>query len=346
MMKTHTICFLMVAVIGVGILAAQSPAMGTVVRLDPALDGIVSANARVDMLKTDYFGITEGPVWVPEGQSGYLLFADLGANAIYKWTPDNKLSVFLEKAGYTGDPAAISRIGFGANNGRLYILNLGPNGITLDPQGRVVFTAQGDRAIVRLEKDGTRTVLADKYEGKRLNRPNDMVIKSDGAAYFTDPRANNNPTMELATSAVFLLKDGKLQMLLSDFTVPNGIAFSPDEKYLYVNDSARRLIVRYDVRADDTVANGRTFIDMNDNKAPGNPDGMKVDGKGNVYCTGPGGIWIISPEGKHLGTILVPDNGTNMAFGDPDYKTLYITDRKNLAKIRLNTPGVRPGGRR
>jgi gluconolactonase len=152
--------------------------------------------------------------------------------------------------------------------------------------------------------------------------------------------------MELATSAVFLLKDGKLQMLISDFTVPNGIAFSPDEKYLYVNDSARRLIVRYDVQADDTIANGRTFVDMNDNKAPGNPDGMKVDAKGNVYCTGPGGIWIISPEGKHLGTIVLPDNGTNMAFGDADYKTLYITDRKNLAKIRLNTPGVRPGGRR
>jgi gluconolactonase len=345
MTKTHTICFLMVAVIALDILAAQSPAMGTVVKLDPALDEIVSANARVDMLKTDYFGITEGPVWVQEGRSGYLLFSDLGANVIYKWTADNKLSVFLEKAGYTGDLAAVSRIGFGANNGRLFILNLGANGLALDPQGRIVFTAQGDRAIVRLEKDGARTVLADKYEGKRLNRPNDLVIKSDGAVYFTDPRAANNPTMEQPTSGVFLIKDGKLQLLLSDFTVPNGIAFSPDEKYLYVNDSARRLIVRYDVRADDTVANGRTFIDMNDNKAQGNPDGMKVDGKGNIYCTGPGGIWIISPEGKHLGTILLPDNGTNMAFGDPDYKTLYITDRKNLAKIRLNTPGVRPGGR-
>lgn len=346
MLKTYTIGFLMVTVIGLGLVAAQSPAVGTVVKLDPALDQIVSANAKVDMLKTDYFGISEGPVWVPEGQSGYLLFADLGANAIYKWTPDNQLSVFLEKAGYTGDPAAISRIGFGANNGRLFILNLGPNGVTLDPQGRIVFTAQGDRAIVRLEKDGTRTVLADKYEGKRLNRPNDLVIKSDGAAYFTDPRAANNPTMEQATSGVFLLKDGKLQMLLSDLTTPNGLAFSPDEKYLYVNDSARRLIVRYDVQADDTVVNGRTFVDMNDDKAAGNPDGMKVDQKGNVYCTGPGGIWIISPEGKRLGTILLPLNGTNMAFGDPDYKTLYMTDRRNLAKIRLNTPGVRPGGRR
>jgi gluconolactonase len=342
MTKTHAICFLTVAAIGLDILAAQSPAVGTVVKLDPALDAIVSANARVEMLKTDYFGISEGPVWVPEGRSGYLLFSDLGANVIYKWAADNKLSVFLEKAGYTGDLAAVSRIGFGANNGRLFILNLGANGLALDPQGRIVFTAQGDRAIVRLEKDGARTVLADKYEGKRLNRPNDLVIKSDGAAYFTDPRAANNPTMEQATSGVFLIKDGKLQLLLSDFTVPNGIAFSPDEKYLYVNDSARRLIVRYDVRTDDSVANGRTFVDMNDNKAPGNPDGMKVDGKGNVYCTGPGGIWIISPEGKHLGTIPLPDNGTNMAFGDPDYKTLYITDRKNLAKIRLNTPGVRP----
>jgi gluconolactonase len=341
-MKTHAIAFLFIAIVGLALVAAQAPAGRSIVRLDPALDQIVSASAKVQMLKTDYFGISEGPVWIQDGQSGYLLFSDIGANVIYKWTSDNKMSVFLDKSGFTGELPEAMRGGYVANTGRLWIVNFGSNGIALDPQGRLVFTAQGDRAIVRLEKDGKRTILADKYEGKRLNRPNDVVVKSDGAVYFTDPRAANNPAMELPTSGVFLIKGGSLKMLLSDFTIPNGLAFSPDEKYLYVNDTGRKLIMRYDVRADDTIANGRTFIDMSSDKTPGNPDGMKVDQKGNVYCTGPGGIWIMSPEGKHLGTILLPENATNMAFGDPDYKTLYITDRRSFAKVRLNAPGMKP----
>ena len=331
--------------VAVGVITVQTQSQSAgqaVIRLDPALDQIVSANAKVETLKSDYFGITEGPVWIEEGPSGYLLFNDLGANVIYKWTPDNKLSVFLEKSGYTGDIAAATRAGFGANNGRLFIMNFGSNGLALDPQGRIVFTAQGDRAIVRLERDGSRTILADRYEGKRLNRPNDMAVRSDGAVYFTDPHADNSPVMELDFSAVFLVKDGKIQLLDKDYR-PNGIAFSPDEKYLYVNGGQK--IMRYEVRPDGTVANRREFIDMSTDKAPGGADGMKVDSKGNVYCTGPGGLWIISPEGKHLGTIVLPDNPTNMAFGDADYKTLYITARKSLCRIRLNVPGIRPGSR-
>jgi gluconolactonase len=311
-----------------------------VLRLDAALDAIVSTDAHLEMLKSDYFGISEGPLWIQKGSDGYLLFSDIGANAIYKWTPQAGISIFRPNAGYTGDMAAAGFQGFGANNGRLNIVNFGPNGIVADPQGRLIFCAQGDRAIVRIESNRSRTVLADKYEGKRLNRPNDLVLKSDGAIYFTDPVFFKSPVTELPGSSVFMLKDGKLALILDDYKLPNGIVFSPDEKYLYVNDTVRKLILRYDVRGDDTIANGRIFMDMTSDKAPGAPDGMKVDAKGNLYCTGPGGVWIISPGGKHLGTILLPETGTNLTFGDADGRMLYITDRRSLARIRLNVAGA------
>jgi gluconolactonase len=233
------------------------------------------------------------------------------------------MSVFMKDSGYTGDLGKVSREGFIARSGPLYVMSFGSNGITLDQQGRLVFCAQGDRAIVRIEKDGKRTVIADRFEGKRLNRPNDLVVKSDGAVYFTDPRIDNTPTMELPYSAVFMVKDGKIQLLANDFR-PNGIAFSPDEKILYVNGG--KMIRSYDVHPDGTVGNGRVFIDMASDTAPGGTDGMKVDRQGNVYCTGPGGIWIMSPAGKHIGTILMPEPASNLAFGDTDYKTLYITE--------------------
>jgi gluconolactonase len=311
-----------------------------VIRIDPALDQIVAADARLEMLKTDYFGLTEGPVWIQQDRTGYLLFSDIGANVIYKWTLDGALTVFLDKSGYTGDLAAVGFQGFMANNGRLNIGNFGSNGIIVDPEGRLILCAQGDRAIVRIEKDGKRTVLAGRYQGKRLSRPNDLVLKSDGAIYFTDPRPANNPSMELPKPAVFLLGNGTVKLLLDDYRTPNGLAFSPDEKYLYVNDTQRSLIMRYDVQKDDTIANGRVFIDMSGDKTPGNPDGMKIDARGNVYCTGPGGVWIISPEGKHLGTILLPERATNMNFGDADGRTLYITDRRSLGRIRLKVAGA------
>jgi gluconolactonase len=312
----------------------------SVVRLDPALDQVISAGARLAILRTDYFGISEGPVWVRQDKTGFLLFSDIGANVIYKWTPEGMMSVYLEKSGYTGDPAAIGLQGFVASNGRLNIGNFGSNGIVVDPRGGLLVCAQGDRAIVRIDQDGKRSVVADRFEGKRLSRPNDLVLKSDGAIYFTDPRPANNPNTELPTAGVFLVKDGAVKMLLRDYRVPNGLALSPDEKILYVNDTQRRLIMRYDVQADDTLANGAVFVDMTGDKAPGNPDGMKVDKLGNLYSTGPGGIWIVSPAGKHIGTILLPETGTNMNFGDPDGKTLYITDRRSLAKIRLKVTGA------
>jgi gluconolactonase len=200
-------------------------------------------------------------------------------------------------------------------------------------------------AIVRLEKDGTRTVLAGHYEGKRLNSPNDLVGKSDGAVYFTDPPGGlregaRSPEKELPYSGVFLWKEGKLQLLDKSMAFPNGIALSPDEKYLYVNGGLK--IMRYEINPDDTVANGKVFVDMTAVPLPGNTDGMKVDQKGNVYCTGPGGVWIISPAGKHLGTIQLPVTAANFAFGDADSKTIYFTARSSLYRIRTKIPGVRP----
>src|SRR5688572_13960848 len=192
-MKRCSLCavsvFLAVAT-GFGLLAAQAQRESSIIKLDPALDSIVSASARVEVLKDDYFGIAEGPVWIKEGQSGYLLLSDIGSNNIYKWTPDGKLSVFLEKTGWSGTDTT-NLVGYISGfNGRIYTVAFGSNGVALDPQGRLVWTAQGDRAIIRQEKDGKRTVVADRYEGKRFNRPNDLAIKSNGSIYITDPRGN------------------------------------------------------------------------------------------------------------------------------------------------------------
>jgi gluconolactonase len=331
-------------VIAVLLAAVKLQAQGAdeVVRLDPALDDIVSADVKVERLAGD-FGFLEGPVWVRKG--GYLLFSDIPANVINKWTPDGKVSVFLKPSGFTGtDP---SDVGMLNNNGREAVTLIGSNAVTLDRRGRVVFCEHGDRAIARIEKNGKRTVLADRYDGKRLNSPNDLVYKSDGALYFTDPPAglrkgDDDPKKELPFDGVYLLNRGKLQLLDKTFKRPNGLAFAPGEKYFYVNDTARKLIMRFEVQPDDTIANGQVFIDMTPDKAPGAPDGMKVDRKGNVYCTGPGGFWIMSPEGKHLGTVKTPELPANLAFGDADGKTLYLTARTGLYRIHLKIPGIRP----
>ena len=336
-------CCLLVVVLAMGVLTGRSQSQTTIVKLDPALDEIVPANAEVEKI-ADGFGITEGPVWVRKG--GYLLFSDISANVIDKWTPDGKVSVFLKPSGFTGVIA--SGAGGEADNGatKPYPM-IGTNGVTVDPQGRVVFCAQGDRAVVRLEKDGKRTVLVDRYEGKRLNSPNDLVYKSDGALYFTDPTFTggggpSDPKLELPYTGVYLLKGGKLQLMFKDFTHPHKLAISPDQKYLYVNDGASKVIMRFDIQPDDTIANGKLFIDMSGDKGVGAPGGMRVDKNGNVYGTGPGGLWIMSPEGKHLGTISPPQRLTNLTFGDADGKTLYMTDRTVLYRIRLKIAGNYP----
>jgi gluconolactonase len=306
---------------------------GEIIRVDPGLDAIVPSNAKIEKL-ADGFLFTEGPVWVRDG--GYLLFSDPNANRIYRWSPDGQVSVFRPKSGYTGFD--IGEYG-----------QPGSNGLTLDREGRLTINEHGNRRVTRLEKNGVLTVLADRYEGKRLNSPNDLVYRSDGALYFTDPpfglpRFFDDPRKELPFSGVYCLKDGNLKLVSKDLLGPNGLAFSPDEKYFYVDnwDEKKKIVMRYDVNADGSLSNGTVFFDMT--SAPGEDalDGMKVDQKGNLYVSGPGGVWILSPAGKHLGTIKGPEHPHNMAWGDDDGKTLYMTAQTALYRIRLNIPGIRP----
>ena len=333
---------------------AQTPRDDVIDRLDPLVQSILPAPAELELLKDDYFGLPEGPLWWPENGNGSLLFSDMPANVVYRWRQDTGLSVFLERSGFSGtDLANISVF----PNGRLYIAAVGSNGLARDPEGRLVLCQMGDRAVVRVESDGTRTTLADQFQGKRLNSPNDIVIKSNGSIYFTDPPAGirggvNSPVKELPFSGVFLIRDGELQLLDKDPEggTPNGIALSPDEKHLYVINSASSKIVRYTIQPDDTIADREVIVDMSGDRTPGIADGMKVDQKGNIYSTGPGGVWIISPEGKHIGTIRLPggrppydvgETGVNLAFGDSDLRGLYIVTRRSLYRIRLAVPGAK-----
>jgi gluconolactonase len=337
---------LVLAVVAVLLIGAELPGQGAgeIARLDPAFDAIVPSGAKIEKV-ADNFGFLEGPVWVHSGGQGYLLFSDIPANVIDKWTPDGKVSVFLEKSGFAGTDA--SDAGYQLNNGRADVTLIGSNGLTLDKQGRVTFCEHGDRRVERLEKNGKRTVLADRYDGKRLNSPNDLVYKSDGSLYFTDPpyglrKLEQDPKKELEFEGVYRWSAGKLELLNKDFKAPNGIAFSPDEKYLFVDDSASRTYWRFEVLPDGSIANGKLFFDVSSSKVAGVPDGMKIDQKGNIYATGPGGVWILSPEGKPLGTIKPAEDPANLAWGDGDAKALYMTARTGLYRIRLAIPGIRP----
>ena len=330
--------------------AIAQPSDPAVLRLDPALDALVSPDAKVELVKGG-FGFTEGPVWVQKGKNGYLLFTDIPGNVIYKLTPqDGQASVFLYNAGYNGPD--VWRWGGIQNNGRdrsdprfEEFPMIGADGLTLDRQGRVIICTFAGRSLVRLENNGKRTVLADSYEGKRFNGPNDVVVKRDGAIYFTDTYGglrlrDKDPRKGLDFNAVFLWKDGKLTLLIKDMPATNGLAFSPDEKFLYVNGSRDNYVRRYEVLPDGTLANGKMFIDMSKETERGITDGLRVDTKGNLYETGPGGVWVISPDGKHLGTIRAPEQSTNVGFGDADRKTLYIAARTSIYKIRVNAPGI------
>lgn len=311
-------------------------------RLSPALDRIVSHNPKIYKL-ADGFQFTEGPVWVRDG--GYLLFSDPNANTIYKYEPSSthlggetpgKLSVFRSNSGYSG--ADIAMYG-----------QPGSNGLTLDRAGRLTINEHGNRRVSRLERDGSVTVLADRFEGKRLNSPNDLVYKSDGTLYFTDPpfglpKFFDDPRNETPFSGVYSLRDGRLRLEAKDLTGPNGIAFSPDEKHLYVSnwDDKRKVILRHAVGTDGSLGPGELFFDMT--SAPGEDalDGLKVDREGNIYSSGPGGLWILSPAGKHLGTVIAPKHPHNMAWGDADGKTLYLCARSGLYAMRLGIEGLRP----
>jgi len=308
------------------------PSVGEVERLDAALDRIVPPGTRIEKL-ADGFLFTEGPVWHPEG---YLLFSDPNANTIYRWSETEGVSIYRAKSGYAG--VDIGEYG-----------QPGSNGLTLDAEGRLTIAEHGRHRISRLEKTGVVTVLADSYGGKRLNSPNDLVYRSDGVLYFTDPPFGlphffDDPRKEQRTSGVFLYRDGVLRRVADELTGPNGIAFSPDERWLYVSnwDAKRKVVLRYAVAPDGTLSDPTTFFDVT--ALPGEEalDGVKVDTLGNVYVSAPGGVWILSPDGRHLGTIHVEERPANFAWGDADGRTLYMTAHSGLYRVRLDVPGIRP----
>ena len=307
------------------------PTEAKVVRLDPGLDRIISQGTRLEKLAGS-FQFLEGPVWHPDG---YLLFSDPNANTIYRWTRDGAVSVFRSKSGYAGFDIGDYH-------------QPGSNGLTLDRNGLLSINEHGNRRVTRLERTGKITVLADRYDGKRLNSPNDLVYRSDGTLYFTDPpfglpKAFEDPKKELPFSGVYMVKDGQVILLTRELSGPNGIAFSPDEKYLYVDnwDLKRKVLMRYEVRPDGSIANGKVFYDFSRDPEPVALDGIKVDQEGHVYVSAPGGVWILSPEGKALGRIVPPEHDANFAFGDEDGKTLYLTASTGLYRIRVNIPGIR-----
>jgi gluconolactonase len=277
----------------------------------------------------DGFQFIEGPLWF---DAGYLWFSDVQGNVVRQWAQDGKVTDILRPAGYTGKDAPEGPLP-------------GPNGMVHDKDGTVLLCQHGNRQIARISKDRKVSPLISKYKGKRLNSPNDLVFKSDGSLYFTDPpyglpKQDDDPKKELKFNGVYRFTRGSLQAVVQDLTRPNGIAFSPDEKILYisVSDEKHKVWMRYDVNPDGSVKDGRIFYDATSETMPGLPDGMKVDSKGNLYCAGPGGVWVFSPEGKHLGTINTPKPPSNCNWGD-DGKTLYITAVDALYRIKLSTPG-------
>jgi gluconolactonase len=324
---------------------AQNPGVR---RLDPALDALIAADSSIE-LAADGFGFTEGPVWM---KAGYLLFTDVPGNVIYKLA-QGKVAVFMLNAGYRGPHiwryGGMNDNGYEKTDPRYEEFPMaGADGLTRDRQDRLIIATFAGRSLVRIEKNGSRTVLADHYDGKRFSGPNDVVVKSDGAIYFTDTFGGlrlraKDPKLELPYNGLYLWKDGKVALLLKD-EMPNlnGLAFSPDEKYLYLNGSADNYVNRYEVRPDDTLANGKLLLDMRADKSPGVADGMRVDSAGNIYETGPGGVWIVTPEGKHLGTIAPPQRPINIAFGDPDMKTLYMACHTAIYKVRVRVAGLVP----
>ena len=264
---------------------------------------------------TTGFQFTEGPVWI--GQEKSLFFSDIPANKILKLTADGRVTTFRERSGNS-------------------------NGLTLDRKGRLIACEHANRRVTRTESDGSITVLAETFRGKRLNSPNDVVVKSDGAIYFTDPAYGISPgEQEQGVEGVYRLsRDGRdLSLVADDFTRPNGLAFSPDERHLYIDDSKRRHIRVFSIDGDGSLSGGAVFHDLNVSTR-GSPDGMKVDVDGQVYCTGAGGVWVFDKTGKHLGTIVVPEKPSNCAWGNDDGRTLYITAGKSVYSIRVRRPGI------
>jgi gluconolactonase len=303
-------------------------------RAAPGLDEIVAPDSELERVAGS-FDFTEGPVWAPEGA---LLFSSPNTNAIYRLDPEvGKVTVFRSKSGYTG-----------VDIGRY--TQPGSNGLTLSPEGLLTICQHGNRRVVRINPHGDITVLADSYGGGRLNSPNDLVYRSDGTIYFTDPPFGlpgtfDDPDKELSFSGVFAARDGDVRLVTDELEGPNGIAFSPDERFLYVGnwDPERKVVMRYEADSAGRFGGpGEVLYDMTGAAGEDAIDGIKVDRAGNVYACGPGGIWIVSPHGEALGLLELPEAPHNLAWGGADARTLYVTAMTSVYRIRLGIPGVRP----
>ena len=281
-----------------------------------AFDRLFPQGAQIERVATG-FQFTEGPLWCDEGR--HLLFSDIPANRILQMTPEGRVSTFRHPSGHA-------------------------NGLTHDREGRLIACEHSNRRVSRTETDGTVTVIAEHFDGRKLNSPNDVVVRRDGSVYFTDPPYGIQPHLqEQPVQGVYRLPPDRehLALVAADFEGPNGLAFSPDEARLYIGDSSSRRHVRvFDVQADGNLANGRLFHDMRV-KQRGSPDGMKVDTCGRLYCTGARGVWVFDVDGVHMGTICTPEKPSNCAWGDEDRQTLYITAPTSVYRVRVNTPGTR-----
>ena len=298
-------------------------------RLGAGIDALVPRDARLEQVAGG-FEFTEGPVWSPEGA---LLFSSPNTNVIYRWDPRGEVTVFRPKSGYAG-----------TDIGRYH--QPGSNGLTFDPQGRLTICQHGNRRVVRVEPHGDVTVLADRFEGRRLNSPNDLVYRSDGTLFFTDPPfglpgAFDDPARELPFSGVFRARDGAVALVADELAGPNGLAFSPDERILYVGDwdPERKVVMRYELDAAGDVTASSVLCDLTGEPGEDALDGLKVDAAGNVYACGPGGVWIVAPDGERLGLLRLPEDPHNLAWGEADRRTLYITALTGVYRIRLGVGG-------
>jgi gluconolactonase len=338
MKKLRALCLAIITAMTVTgeVLYAQDttnfPTIGRVLRMDSRLDALIPPEAKIEVIAAG-FDWTEGPVWIKE--SGTLLFSDIPRNSIMQWKEGVGASLYLKPSGYTG-------VG-------QYSAEPGSNGLFLDPEGRLVCCEHGDRRVARLEKGGGKKTIVDEFHGKRLNSPNDGCYKSNGDLYFTDPpyglpKQADDPSRELDFCGVYrVAKDGTVTLLTKEMTRPNGIAFSPDERTLYVaqSDPERAIWMAFPVQRDGTLGRGRVFHDATSmvGKGPGLPDGMKVDRAGNLFATGPGGVYIFSPSGDLLGRIETGEKTANCAWGD-DGSTLYMTADMYLCRIKTRTRGA------
>ena len=298
-----------------------------IVRMDTALEAVVPPGARMERIASG-FQFTEGPVWTKDGA---LLFSSPNTNVIYRWTPLGNVEVFRSKSGYSG-------VDIGRYN------QPGSNGLTFDPEGRLALCQHGNRRVIRVEAHGNITVLADRYDGKRLNSPNDLVYRSDGTLFFTDPpfglpEVFADPNKELPISGVYAVRrPGEVVLVTDELQGPNGLAFSPDQRFLYVGnwDPQRKVVMRYEVDQSGAARAGAVLFDMTAADGEDAIDGIKVDLNGNLFVCGPNGIWVLSPEGHHLGTIRPPEAPHNLAWGDDDGRTLYVTALTSIYRIRLD----------